>query len=96
MTVHEVILPVADQLFDRAEIGKEVPAEYDRRNTERGRTVGKITAAKAHELHVDDLIQIFQQRVDVRLGAAGITAADEVDYFHFALQSTCAHRKNTV
>ena len=32
----------------------------------------------------------------MRPGAAGVAPADEVDYFHFALQSTCAHRKNTV
>ena len=60
------------------------------------RTVGKIAAAKAHELHIDDLTEIFQQGVDMRPGAAGVAPADEVDYFHFALQSTCARCKNTV
>ena len=32
----------------------------------------------------------------MRPGAAGVAPADEVDYFHFALQSTCARCKNTV
>ena len=48
------------------------------------------------ELHVDDLTEIFQQGVNMRPGAAGVAPADEVDYFHFALQSTCARRENTV
>ena len=39
---------------------------------------------------------IFQQGVNMRPGAAGVAPADEVDYFHFALQSTCARRENTV
>ena len=65
-------------------------------DAERGRAVGKITAAEAHELHVDDLIEIFQHGVNMRPGAAGIASADHVDYFHFTLQSTCARRENTV
>ena len=32
----------------------------------------------------------------MRPGTAGVAPADEVDYFHFALQSTCARRENTV
>lgn len=94
--MHEVVLPRADQLFERGEVRQKASVEHHRRDAERGRTVGKITAAEAHELHVDDLTEIFQQGVDMRPGAAGVAPADEVDYFHFALQSTCARRENTV
>ena len=94
--MHEIVLPRADQLFERGEVRQKASVEHHRRDTERGRTVGKITAAEAHELHVDDLTEIFQQGVDMRPGAAGVAPADEVDYFHFALQSTCARCKNTV
>ena len=94
--MHDVILPVADDFFERAEVGHEAPVKHHRRDAERGRAVGKIAAAEAHELHVDDLTEIFQQGVYMRPGAAGVAPADEVDYFHFALQSTCARRENTV
>ena len=96
VAVHEVVLPRADQLFERGEVRQKASVEHHRRDAERGRAVGKITAAEAHELHVDDLTEIFQQGVNMRPGAAGVAPADEVDYFHFALQSTCARRKNTV
>ena len=96
VAVHNVILPVADDPFECAEVCQKALAKHHRRDTERGRAVGKITAAEAHELHVDDLTEIFQQGVNMRPGAAGVAPADEVDYFHFALQSTCARRENTV
>ena len=96
VAVHEVILPVADDPFECAEVCQKALAKHHRRDAERGRAVGKITAAEAHELHVDDLTEIFQQGVNMRPGAAGVAPADEVDYFHFALQSTCARRENTV
>ena len=96
VAVHEVVLPRADQLFERGEVRQKASVEHHRRDAERGRAVGKITAAEAHELHIDDLTEIFQQGVDMRPGAAGVAPADEVDYFHFALQSTCARCKNTV
>ena len=96
VAVHNVILPVADDPFECAEVCQKALAKHHRRDTERGRAVGKIAAAEAHELHVDDLTEIFQQGVNMRPGTAGVAPADEVDYFHFALQSTCAHRKNTV
>ena len=96
VAVHEVIVPRADQLFERGEVRQKASVEHHRRDAECGRTVGKITTAEAHELHVDDLTEIFQQGVNMRPGAAGVAPADEVDYFHFALQSTCARRENTV
>ena len=96
VAVHEVILPVADDPPERPEVCQKALAEHHRRDTERGRTVGKIAGAEAHELHVDDLIEIFQHGVNMRPGAAGIASADHVDYFHFTLQSTCARRENTV
>lgn len=96
VAVHNVILPVADDPFECAEVCQKALAKHHRRDAERGRAVGKITAAEAHELHVDDLTEIFQQGVNMRPGAAGVAPADEVDYFHFALQSTCARRENTV
>ena len=58
--------------------------------------LGKGTVHKADHIGLDVSGQSLKQGVDMGFGASGVAPADEVDYFHFALQSTCARRENTV
>ena len=96
MAVNKVVAALANFAAQNVQTGQKALAEHPRRDAERLGALCKRPVPKAHKLDVDHLIQIAQQRIDVRFGAAAVAAADEMDYFHICLQSTCVSRGNTI
>ena len=86
----------AYQLLHLAERGKKAPGEDARLYPQRRRLLGEGAVPEADQRHVHIVCQRAQQRVDMGLGSARISAAYQMYNFHIDLRAACLTRLNDV
>ena len=71
------------QLFQLPQPTDGVPGlDYVDGHAHLGRVVGELPLAEAHQLGVDEIVQLPQQVEHMGFRAAGVAAADQVNYAH--------------
>ena len=85
MAVDDVEALFSDQALQPLQIGKEIPAGQDHGvDAQFPGLLGEGPFREADHFYGDEGGQTGQQRVYVGFGAAGVAAADQMEYFHCA------------